>query len=194
MSKTIPEGATAGPDLSGLLIAVTNEEEINQLEATNILAGANWAYSSRKLRRILLSLTGIETLHKSMFGDVREWAGIIRTSKLNIGVESHQIREDLGRLFADVKYWLAHETHSLDEICIRFHHELTRIHPFTNGNGRFARLAADLLSEYQGGVRFTWGGGVNLVKMSPNRERYIEALKLADQTREIGKLLEYARS
>ena len=33
-----------------------------------------------------------------------------------------------------------------DEIALRFHHKLTWIHAFPNGNGRHARLAADLLA------------------------------------------------
>jgi fido (protein-threonine AMPylation protein) len=35
------------------------------------------------------------------------------------------------------------------------------IYPFPNGNGRHARLMADLMS--LGGERFTWGGGSDLV-------------------------------
>ena len=31
-----------------------------------------------------------------------------------------------------------------EEIAVRFHHRLVQIHPFPNGNGRHARLIADL--------------------------------------------------
>ncbi len=44
-----------------------------------------------------------------------------------------------------------------DEIAVRFHHRLVQIHPFPNGNGRHARLVADLLVMRLGGERFSWG-------------------------------------
>jgi fido (protein-threonine AMPylation protein) len=40
---------------------------------------------------------------------------------------------------------------------VRFHHRLVLIHPFPNGNGRHARLMADLLVIQLGRERFTWG-------------------------------------
>ena len=36
---------------------------------------------------------------------------------------------------------------------------MTQIHPFTNGNGRHARMMADLLIERLGRKPFSWGGG-----------------------------------
>ncbi len=39
---------------------------------------------------------------------------------------------------------------SADEIAVRFHHQLVLIHPFPNGNGRHARLAADVAVEALG--------------------------------------------
>lgn len=192
-SKTAPKGATAGPDLSGLKVAVRSPEEINELEAANIAEATDWAYKSRALKKELLTVPGLLKLHGRMYGEVWDWAGKIRTEDLNLGVTFHRIHEELGRVLGDVKYWLEHMTYPLDEICIRFHHQLARIHPFKNGNGRLARLATNLLSEKNGGERFTWGG-VNLIDESPDRERYIKALKHADETSEVGKLLKFARS
>jgi fido (protein-threonine AMPylation protein) len=75
---------------------------------------------------------------------------------------------------------------------VRFHHRLVLIHPFPNGNGRHARLAADLLVIRLGREQFSWGmdslgdaGGV--------RQRYIAALKIADQF-DVPPLLAFARS
>ena len=53
--------------------------------------------------------------------------------------------------------------HSPDEITVRFHHRLVAIHPFPNGNGRHARLIADVLVTKLGRPAFSWGSA-NLVK------------------------------
>ncbi|MDE2020419.1 MAG: hypothetical protein KGJ13_08795, partial [Patescibacteria group bacterium] len=53
-------------------------------------------------------------------------------------------------------------------------------------------LAANLLAENNGGKRFTWGS-VNLVDESPEREKYIKALKHADKTEDVSSLLKYAK-
>jgi fido (protein-threonine AMPylation protein) len=53
------------------------------------------------------------------------------------------------------------------------------IHPFPNGNGRHARLAADLLAMQMGRQPFTWGRA-NLAAAGDVRRRYIEALRAAD--------------
>ena len=47
---------------------------------------------------------------------------------------------------------------ALDELAVRFHHELVRIHPWPNGNGRHGRLATDVLLRSWGRPPFSWGG------------------------------------
>jgi fido (protein-threonine AMPylation protein) len=79
-----------------------------------------------------------------------------------------------------------------DEIAVRFHHRLVQIHPFPNGNGRHARLMADLLVIDLGAERFSWGR-TNLQDASDVRRRYIAALQAADE-HDIRLLLEFARS
>ena len=75
---------------------------------------------------------------------------------------------------------------------MRFHHRLVAIHPFPNGNGRHARLMADLLVERLGQPRFTWGRR-SLVDAGETRQNYIAALQAADR-RDIAPLLAFARS
>jgi Fic-DOC domain mobile mystery protein B len=79
-----------------------------------------------------------------------------------------------------------------DEIAVRFHHRLEQIHPFPNGNGRHARLMADLLVMRLGGERFSWGS-TNLQDAGAVRQRYFAALQSADD-HDIGPLLTFARS
>ena len=79
-----------------------------------------------------------------------------------------------------------------DEIALRFHHRLVQIHPFPNGNGRHARLMADLLIMRLGMERSSWGRE-NLRDAGALRKRYIAALQAADQ-HDIRPLLAFARS
>lgn len=68
-----------------------------------------------------------------------------------------------------------------DEIAVRFHHRLTVIHPFANGNGRHARLMTDIMLVHRlGQPRFTWGTG-NLISAGECRKQYIDALRAADR-------------
>ena len=107
-------------------------------------------------------------------------------------MDAFRIPNELGNLFGDVRYWVEHKTFSPDEIAIRLHHRLVAIHPFANGNGRHARLMADLMVELLGDTPFSWGGG-SLADPGELRARYVVALQAADD-HDIGRLLEFARS
>ena len=96
-------------------------------------------------------------------------------------------------LLADIAYQLEHRLEPRDHVAIRFHHRLVSIHPFPNGNGRHARLIADVLIEQLGAPRFSWGGSSNLVEASTLRQRYISALQQADRG-DISALLAFARA
>jgi Fic-DOC domain mobile mystery protein B len=95
-------------------------------------------------------------------------------------------------LLDDAKTWIEMKAYPPDEIAVRLHHRLTHIHPFPNGNGRHARLIADLLIMQFGGQRFSWGSA-NLRDAGDLRTRYIAALRAADD-HDIGPLLAFARS
>jgi Fic family protein len=59
------------------------------------------------------------------------------------------------QLLNDVKAWIEYNSYPPDEIAMHFHHRLVKIHPFPNGNGRHARLIADLLVMRLGCGRFS---------------------------------------
>jgi Fic-DOC domain mobile mystery protein B len=98
----------------------------------------------------------------------------------------------LRQLLSDAQAWIEYKSYPHDEIAVRFHHRLGAIHPFPNGNGRHARLMADLLVLELGGERFSWGRA-NLRDMGAMRAQYIGALKAADH-HDIAPLLVFARS
>jgi Fic-DOC domain mobile mystery protein B len=155
---------------------ISNRHELNEAEQENILRGQDWAFSRR---RDLLSEKYIRDLHKRILGDVWRWAGKFRTSERNLGHDHWEIPTALRQLLDDTKVWIDLSSYPPDEIAIRFHHRLVQIHPFPNGNGRHARLIADLLVMQLGGERFSWGSG-QLQDPSEVRERYIAALHDAD--------------
>lgn len=168
---------------------ITTRAELNAAEQAGILNADRWAFARR---RDVLDESVLRALHKRMFGATWRWAGRFRTTARNIGIDAVQIEIQLHQLLGDVRYWVEHETFAPDEIAVRFHHRLVAIHPFPNGNGRHARLAADLLALRLGRPRFTWGSA-DLVALPETRRRYVEALRAADR-HDIGLLLAFARS
>lgn len=168
---------------------ITLRSELNEAEQIGIADADRWAFSRR---RDVLDEDFLRALHRRMFRSVWKWAGAFRTTPRNIGVEAWRIAPDLRQLLGDVRYWIDHQTYSPDEIAVRFHHRPVWIHPFPNGNGRFSRLAADLLAVQLGAERLTWGNG-NLVAPAELRRRYIDALRAADGE-VIAPLMAFARS
>ena len=163
--------------------------ELNDAEQENIVRAQDWALLRR---RDLLTEKFINDLHRHMLGDVWRWAGRFRTSEKNLGTPYYGIPLAMRQLLDDTKAWIEHGAYPPDEIAVRFHHRLVQIHPFPNGNGRHARLTADLLVMSLGGDRFSWGSA-NLQGVGALRRAYITALQAADN-HDIGPLLTFARS
>lgn len=168
---------------------ITLRSELNELEQKNVAEADRWAFSRK---RKVLDEVFLQSLHRRMFNRVWRWAGIYRQTERNLGVASHLIQPELRRAMDDIRYWLEHKSFPSDEIAIRLHHRLVVVHPFPNGNGRWSRLAADLLVVQQGGLRFTWGGA-DLQSKGDMRAVYIDVLKKADQ-HDLAPLVRFARS
>ncbi|MER8389161.1 mobile mystery protein B [Mesorhizobium sp. M1428] len=168
---------------------ITLRGELNEAEQANILDAEEWAFARK---RDVLSEKFLNDLHKRMFGRVWRWAGSYRHSNKNIGVDAYRIPTELRQLIDDCRYWIDHETYPPDEIAARFHHKLVWINPYPNGNGRHARLATDLSLVSKNRPRFSWGSA-GLVDPGETRQRYVEALRAADN-HDIGPLLEFVRS
>lgn len=168
---------------------IAYRRELNEAEQENIARAHDWALGRR---RDLLTEKFVKDLHRRMFGDVWRWAGTFRKGERNIGVAHPEIPVALRQLLDDAREWIEYKAYPPDEIAVRFHHRLVQIHLFPNGNGRHARLLADLLVMSLGGGRFSWGSA-NLQDAGTARRRYITALQAAD-THDVGPLLEFARS
>jgi Fic-DOC domain mobile mystery protein B len=130
-----------------------------------------WALNRR---RDPLSEKFVKDLHRQMLGDVWRWAGRFRTSERNIGIAWWEIPVALRQLLDDTRAWIEYNTYPPGEIAMRLHHPLVQIHSFPNGNGRHARLMADLLAMKPGRERFSWARA-SLRDAGAVRQRYITA-------------------
>lgn len=177
-----PTGATPldQDDMDGLKIKhITTRQELDRWEQDNINDAIQWL--GRRRNADILTEAFVKTLHQKMFGKVWKWAGTFRKSGKNIGVDWTQISVYIHSLLEDVRFWIDHKTYGEDEIAVRLHHRLVLIHPFANGNGRHARLMADvLLQEVFNMEPFSWNipGEDDSDKV---RKKYLLALREADK-------------
>jgi len=196
-----PEGATPlEPEDAAALIPtwIATRGDLNAAEQENIARAIIWADRSRLTasRASLLTEDAMRTLHARMFGDVWKWAGSYRHHDTNMGTHWPYISTQVRELLADVLAQTADPDNlpwDADELAVRFHHRLVVVHPFPNGNGRHARLAADLLVRALGRPVFSWGSK-DLSAIGEARRVYLDALRTADNSFEYGPLLAFARS
>ena len=180
-------------ELGDLIPNLATREELNEWERENILRGRRWALGRRNVKASdPISDEYIRRLHHRMFDQTWRWAGSYRKTEKNIGVPVQQMLEMLVALLGDAKYWMENNTYPADEIAVRFHHRLVLIHLFPNGNGRHARLIADVVAVRLGRPVFTWGGP-SLIRQGEAREKYLQAMRAADAGN-IVPLIEFARS
>ncbi len=180
-----PDGATPldEDDLDGLIPGfVATRGDLNGVEYDNITKALSWAraQAARRGPGGVLDYAFLFELHRRMFGDVWRWAGTQRKRVTNLGVEPAQIPEQTKQALDDARYWHEHMTYPVDELAARLHWRLVAVHPFPNGNGRCARLIADLYLLSTGEPAFTWGAGGDLDEDGDARQIYLDALRAAD--------------
>lgn len=188
-----PDGATSLDldEMEGLIPThVVNRDQLNALEQQNITQAELWLLTAR-FRKINTE-ANLRKLHVQMFSGVWKWAGKFRQSGKNIGIDAYKIVTELKNLCDDVDAWIQYGSYPSDEIAARFHHRLVYIHPFPNGNGRHARLAADvLLTRQLRQKRFSWGKSLS-ANTDEIRQSYIQALQKAD-TGDYQPLMDFVR-
>ena len=193
MKFAYPEGATPlePVESKGLKLPhITTREELNKWESDNILA-AELRFFNRAQRDVL-NEGFLLRVHREMFRNVWRWAGRYRTTDKNLGVPHWDVGVKVVGLCEDAKLWIEARDPA-DEIAARFHHRLVSIHPFANGNGRHARMMADLLLIHiLKKPRFTWGSA-GLATVGEARSRYLAALRTAD-SRNYAPLFAFVRS
>ena len=189
-----PGATPLDPDEAAGLVPshITTQADLNAWEQANILQAVRWI--ARQKKHALLNEGFVRDLHRRMFDKTWRWAGTFRQSNKNIGVDWTQVAVKLRNLLDNTRFQIDHAVFESDELVVRFHHQLVWVHAFPNGNGRHARLMADVLAQQLGRPRMTWGGAdVELVSMGTVRDRYLKALREADQG-QWSALIAFARS
>jgi Fic-DOC domain mobile mystery protein B len=176
-----------------LIPSLATREELNEWERDNILRARQWALGDRQISRLdPTEEEYIRELHGRMFDQTWKWAGTYRKTDKNLGVPMGEIRERLAQLLGNAAYWLGNKTYDVNECAVRFHHELVVIHSFSNGNGRHARLIADVVAVKCGHPAFSWGSK-DLTALGEARNQYLSALRNADKG-DFTSLLKFARA
>lgn len=180
LEQTQP-GETPIDDISGLRIkGVTTRAELNAAEAENILKATLKYLAKRPSRRTArFDIAWMLRLHREMFGKVWSWAGEIRSRDLNIGVPFYVVRPELQALADDIAAWREF-SHDLVEQSARLHFRAVKIHPFLNGNGRWARMLANILLKQHRSPIVEWPEAV-IGTESVIRSEYIAAIKEAEK-------------
>ncbi len=97
---------------------------------------------------------------------------------LNLGISWLLIEESLENLLRDRAAW-AESGMDVVEQAARLHHKAVWIHPFLNGNGRWARLLANILLKQNDHPPTDWPETL-IGTESTLRGAYLEAIRMAD--------------
>jgi len=179
-----------------LIPRISTMAELNEYEALNILQAKEWAFSSRAIKSTNpLEESYVRLLHAKMFDEVWKWAGAYRKNELNIGCDPSEIVQRIPQLLANTQHWIDQKVFPIDECILRLHYDLvSKIHPFANGNGRHARMIADVVAVKYGRPEFPWGAGQNLVTQGNARAAYLAALRALDaDANDVKPLIAFAR-
>jgi Fic-DOC domain mobile mystery protein B len=171
-------GETPIDDVSGLKIkGISTRAELNRAEGANIQKAVNKYLAKRPTRRSApFDFTWFRRLHKQMFGDVWRWAGELRKSATNIGVPWELVESSLYDLYRSLPYW--QEMPLIEQACL-LHHKAVHIHPFKNGNGRWARLLANIWLKQNRHAITSWPE-TSVGQTSTIRDEYLIAIRKAD--------------
>lgn len=181
MKFVYPDSATPiDPDEAEALLPehITTQRELNAWESLNILQATRWGLSRKHVD--YLSSEFVRVLHGRMFNKTWAWAGTYRKSDKNIGVPWQTVATEIFKAVGDARYWLDETVYDGTETALRLHYRMVVIHPFVNGNGRHARLLADILLFNLDLPHIHWGG-TELDSVTEKRSRYLAALRAADR-------------
>lgn len=173
-------GKTDLTSMEGLLIKVRTLDELYAYEFENInRATVKYLVRQPSFRKAPFTYEWFLKVHREMFDAIWSWAGKVRDEDLNIGVGKTEIRSLLKALEGDLQFWLSANTNS-EEVAARLHHRLVWIHPFKNGNGRWARLITNIFQRQQELPLIQWPEK-KLIEQNNLRTKYLTALKKADR-------------
>jgi Fic-DOC domain mobile mystery protein B len=187
-------GAITAQEQACLLPSLSTREQLNEIERLGVHAARVWAMRPSVLRRAdLLTEKFSSELHRRMFNGVWRGAGRYRIAGDGPGWDPGQISRGVRMFLDDAEGWLQFSTYPLHESAVRLHYRLFAIQPWGSGNGRHARLLADILVASHGEEPLTWGARSPRGETKSAREQYADAIRAADSG-DMDTLLAFARA
>ena len=182
MSNWEPIPGETPIETDGLLVkSVMTRAELSKVEAENIRkAVIKYLAGPITKRTAKFDVGWVLQLHEEMFGKVWAWAGQCRSVELNIGVPAYTIQAELQTLLDDLQYWRDDADTPFIEQSPKLHHRAVQIHPFRNGNGRWARLLANVWLHLHKQPYTEWPDD-SLGVESKVRTEYLGAIRKADE-------------
>jgi Fic-DOC domain mobile mystery protein B len=192
-AEASPSDAPISPqERARLLPSLSTRAQLAEIERRHANAARVWAMRDAVLRRsgLMTEAFGRE-LHRRMFGGIWRGAGRYRTARLGSGWEPGEIADGVTMFLDDAEAWLRYSTYPVHEAAVRLHVRLAAIRPWFNGNGRHARLVADIVVAASGEEPLTWGSHAPGDGPEEARARYLGAMRAADLG-DFGPLLAFA--
>ncbi len=164
-----------------LLPSLSTRAQLVEIERRHTNAARVWTMRRAVLRRRdLMSEAFGRELHRRMFGGLWRGAGRYRSTHGDPGWEPGQIADGVRMFFDDAEAWLRYSTYPVHETAVRLHLRLVAIRPWFNGNGRHARLVADIVVAANDEEPLTWGSRSSQGEPGDARARYLEAMRAAE--------------
>src|SRR5699024_1074201 len=171
------QSGSGGEVLSNLL-DVTSPEEIDEIEL-DLLDQLYQHVFRRDFPDRRLTVADLESWHHQWLGNVYPWAGEIRNVNLSKGDFHFAAADQIPRLLDEFqetcldRFTPSHDLSdaALCEALAMTHVELILIHPFREGNGRLARLLADVMAAQ------AKRGLLDYSEWDRDKERYFAAIQ-----------------
>lgn len=166
------------------LLGLTDKAALNEQEALGVARVERYLLEELDYP-VELSVVLLQDLHQRAFGHVYDWAGKWRTQVPNVGVYVPPAAQRVPMLLYEFIDELRHRqtlmapdptAEEVAGLLAYAHHRLVAIHPFTNGNGRTARLFTNLLAYHYGFQDVI----LYQREQGEGRTQYLQAIRQAD--------------
>ena len=192
------------------ILRPANEDELQMREAIGVIRASRFVRKYARSHKLINVVTVCE-IHQEIFGDAwPEIAGKFRDVNLEISDSDHHpplyskvpysmeaMNFELGEKMTALMNaeGIIQGVHRDPDLVISMidrviraaawlHHAITFVHPFREGNGRTARLAANLILERSGLI------GISVKMEKENKNRYRQALAQIDKKQDYEPLVE----
>lgn len=160
------------------LLDITDPDEIDDIEL-DLLNQLYQSLFTKEFPDRRLTVADLKSWHHRWLGNVYAWAGEVRSVNLSKGDFHFAAAEQVPRLLDEFqqacldRFTPCHdlEDEVLAEALAITHVELILIHPFREGNGRLARLLADVMAVQAG------RGLLDYSEWDRDKERYFAAIQ-----------------